>query len=146
VEKPSYLTFEDMQIGLEGPALTYTVTAEAVEKYALAVEHLDPLFLDDKVAAESEWGGRIAPPTGAAMFLLSPREIGGKLNPPGRVHAKQQYEFHRPTRVGDVLTARTVVVDRYIKRERKYVAMETVVVDQFGEKVVTSRGTSIWPF
>ena len=145
MEKPNYLTWDDMEIGMEGPTKVFTVTAEKTEQYGLAVEDLNSLFFDEKIAGESEWGGRIAHPTTAAMYALGSPVLSDKVNPPGRVHAKQYYEFHRPARLGDVLTVRTVIADKYVKRERKYIVTETVAVDGSGRKIVTSRGTGIWP-
>jgi len=64
------------------------------------------------------------------------------------LHAEQHYTYHRPVRVGDVLTATTTPGKRWEKQGRRagvLVFMETVTEyrDQAGELVVTARGVAV---
>jgi len=66
----------------------------------------------------------------------------------GGLHAEQHYEYHRPLRVGDVLTATTVPGKRWEKQGRRagtLVFAETITEyrDQDGELVVTARGVGV---
>jgi acyl dehydratase len=64
------------------------------------------------------------------------------------LHAEQHYTYHRPVRVGDVLTATTRPGERWEKQGRragKLVFAETITEfrDQSGELVVTARGVGV---
>jgi acyl dehydratase len=64
------------------------------------------------------------------------------------LHAEQHYTYHRPVRVGDVLTATTRPGERWEKQGRragKLVFAETITEfrDQDGELVVTARGVGV---
>jgi N-terminal half of MaoC dehydratase len=64
------------------------------------------------------------------------------------LHAEQHYEYHRPLRVGDVLTATTAPGKRWEKEGRragKLVFAESVTEyrNQDGELVVTARNVSV---
>jgi acyl dehydratase len=73
-----------------------------------------------------------------------PRRGGGGSG----LHAEQHYEYHRPLRVGDVLTATTTPGKRWEKQGRRagtLVFAETITEyrDQDGELVVTARGVAV---
>ena len=64
------------------------------------------------------------------------------------LHAEQHYEYHRPLRAGDVLTATTTAGKRWEKEGRragKLVFAESVTEyrDQDGELVVTARSVGV---
>jgi acyl dehydratase len=64
------------------------------------------------------------------------------------LHAEQHYTFHRPVRVGDVLTATTAPGKRWEKQGRRagvlvFAELITEYRDQHGELVVTARGVSV---
>ena len=148
MDKSQYWSWEDEFVGHQTEPIQFELTAEAVEKYARAVEDLNPWYLDDQAAGSAGWGARIAPATAATIWAIhaSRATQGPKLGPPGRVHAKQSYEFHRPARVGDVLTTVATTVDKYVRRDRLYTVIESTTTNQDGERVVTARMTGIWPF
>jgi hypothetical protein len=64
------------------------------------------------------------------------------------LHGEQEFEYVRPLRVGDVLTAESYVKDRYSKEGKRggtmiFIVSETIFRDQSGEIVAYSRGTTI---
>jgi acyl dehydratase len=74
-----------------------------------------------------------------------PRRGGGG---GGGLHAEQHYEYHRPVRVGDVLTATTRPGERWEKQGRRagtLVFSESITEyrNQHGELVVTARGVGV---
>src|SRR3954452_23083234 len=50
----------------------------------------------------------------------------------GNLHARQEWELFHPLHAGQVVVSRTVVVDRYRKRNRDYVVAEVVITDDRG--------------
>jgi acyl dehydratase len=60
-----------------------------------------------------------------------------------------EYEFLSPIRVGDVLSASSVIADIYEREGRSgkmaFIIRETTYTNQNGEEVAKTRGTSIHP-
>lgn len=137
------LLFDEIFIGQEFPNLEYHLTRETVQKYGEAVEDLDPIYTDEDAAAASEFGGLVAHPTTASIYVLKAYKVG-VISPPGGVHARQKFEFIAPTRPGETLQIKAKVVDKYIKREHRYVVIESLTVNQDGETKVKSLMTVIW--
>src|ERR1700675_2704201 len=57
----------------------------------------------------------------------------------GNLHARQEWNLFAPVMVGDRLTTRAVIVDRYLKRDREYVVNEVLVGNASGQIVSRSR-------
>lgn len=105
-------------VGQDYPAREVEITPELVGHYAEAVDDHNPWYFGD-----SPFGGPVAP----ALILHS--EVYNNLswylpNLYGNLHTKQEWELFHPIMVGDTVTTRSVIVDRYIKRDRDYVVKE----------------------
>ena len=59
-------------------------------------------------------------------------------------HAKQEFVWYRPVRVGEALYTEVIVADKWIKRGRRYVQTETRTSNAAGQLVATGRMTSIF--
>ena len=149
----------------------FPVEAGHIMLFARACGDENVVYTDAEAAKTTEAGGIIAPPTfvqASAQFTpdypLRPKIgqpwFGSGKNPTGRVagsggggnggglHAEQHYEYHRPLRAGDVLTATTKpgkTWEKEGKRSGKLVFSESVTEyrDQTGELVVTARGVGV---
>ena len=119
--------------GASYPSVTFVVEQAAVERFALAVG--DP-------------GGDI-PPT----FLTVP-EIAAGLSPAIAdeklglelsrvVHGEQEYEWHRPLRVGETLEATSRIASIRGRRDLEMVTIATEFVDGSGERVASARSVMI---
>jgi acyl dehydratase len=151
----------------------FAVEASHIMMFARSVGDDNPVYFDAEYAAEAEVGGIIAPPTfvqASAQFdpdyglrpkvgepwLGSGAEATGVVREnetgsgqaAGGLHAEQHYEYHRHPRPGDILTATTIVGERWEKQSKragKLSFTETVIEyrDQNGELVVTARGVGV---
>lgn len=104
-------------VGTKRPPRTGLVTATEVRKFCVAVDHLDPVFLDEAAARAAGASGILAPPLFPAAAtrpvpvhaaLLGDGQYDD-LAPPGMQHlqsmlAGQEWEFVRPAVVGERLT------------------------------------------
>jgi acyl dehydratase len=153
-------------------AKRFPVEAGHILMFARAIGDDNAVYTDEDAAKKTEAGGIIAPPTfvqASAQFdpdyFLRPKIgqpwFGSGKNPTGAVrsgggggggggglHAEQHYEYHRPLRAGDVLTATTKPGKTWEKEGRrsgKLVFSESVTEyrDQNGELVVTARGVGV---
>jgi acyl dehydratase len=93
------------------------ITPEMVAHYADAVQDHNPWYFGD-----SPFGGPVAP----ALILHSEvyRTVDWYLSYFGNLHARQEWEFFAPIMVGETVTTRRQIVDRYFKRDREYLVME----------------------
>jgi len=101
------------------------ITPELVAHYASAVQDQNPWYFGD-----SPFGGSVAP----ALILHSEvyHTIDWYLSYFGNLHARQEWEIFAPIMVGDTVTARRQIVERYLKRDREYVVMEVGCYDDEG--------------
>ena len=97
-------------IGTTGPANSRVIEAGAIRRFVEALGDANPLYTDAEYARTTRWGGIIAPPT----FLCT---ISAALPMPdlgfGRVtlNGGSSYEWYRPVRPGDVITAQATLVE-----------------------------------
>ena len=146
------------------PTGTWKVAVERgpVSNFAEAVTDESPIFQDPRAAKAAGHPGIPAPPT--FNFAMQHWGLFPELQPPDKVegnpmfevigklmekgglilHGEQEFTYHRPVYVGDVLVGEGTVVDAYEKeskgRTMTFVVSETVWTDEkSGEPVVTSR-------
>lgn len=131
-----YLRFDELEVGHVLPPVEYEVTPEVVALYRRAT-------LDDATPVPEDPTTRAAAPlTFAAAYM---RTVYQSLpNPPGGIHAKQRYVFHAPVFPGDVLTTSGRITDLYVKRDNKYVIVESTTANQDGQVVTSAWATRIW--
>lgn len=152
----------------------FPVEASHVMMFARSIGDDNPIYHDAEYAAGTEVGAIAAPPTfvqASAQFdpdyFLRPKtgqpwfgsgkeptgikkesSGGGGGGGGGGLHAEQHYEYHRPLKVGDVLTGTNREGKTWEKQGRragKLVFTETITEyrDQTGELVVTARGVGV---
>jgi 3-hydroxybutyryl-CoA dehydratase len=138
------LTYDTVEIGTEFPPYVYPLSEDTVRGYVEATQDPHPLFQDAAYAKSKGYRTILAPPTTAAIYATRAHKQKRKL-PPGGIHAKQMFRFLKPVYPGDTLTSYAKVVDKYIKKDRKYVTIEVETKNQQGETVVISRSAGIWP-
>ena len=124
------------RIGVEGPAVTATVEAGHVRRFAEAIG-------DDSPRWKTE-----APPTflvalaGASMHLDDAEDFGK-----GWLNGGNRFEYFAPVMIGDQITARGHIADVFDKSgasgEMLFIVFETEYTNQRGELVAKVRGTVI---
>jgi acyl dehydratase len=148
-------------IGRVSDRRVVAVDRAPVSVFARAVKDSSPIYQDLREAKEAGFDSIPAPPTfpfampywGAYPELQEGLEpvrsnplwkVMGKLGPGLILHGEQEFEYHRPVLVGDVLRGEDVISDVY-KRETDtsvmtFIVTETVWTDVgSGEPVVTAR-------
>lgn len=107
------------------------ITPDLVRHYSESVQDFHPWYTGD-----SPFGGPVAP----ALILHSEvyRSIDWYLGIFGNLHARQEWEIFQPIMVGETVSARRQIIDRYIKRDREYVVNETSIYGPDGR--IMNRG------
>ena len=159
---PSLLT--DALRARIGEERVYTAPEElsraSIRYYARAVGDDNPLYTDEGYARAHGYDGVIAPPTlicDTNQYCDLPRDDNGfaghewGLDVPGTrlVRGGNTYEFHRPVRPGDVVTARWRLVDMVERRGSDGRAMLVVTsraeyTDALGNPLATNDETLIY--
>ncbi len=139
-------------LGKEFPPFAVTVERGKVKEFARAIGDLNPLYLDDRVGAASEWGDLIAPPTFAITFRDEGADTNALLRELGTdisrvLHGEQEFELHQPLQPGRTYLCRAKVVDMYEKTGKSgpmgFVVRETTITDADNEIVGTMRAVTV---
>jgi len=65
--------------------------------------------------------------------------------PPGAIRMGDENVYGVPARAGDTLTTVLTIVDRFVRKERKFLKYEMVTSNQRGQRVCTVAFTAIVP-
>lgn len=136
-------SLDEIEVGHEFSPLSYTVGQELVRKYVEVVGDEDLLHRDLSYAQGAGYGGIVAPPTIAALYVLKAYRTNSP-PPPGGVHVRQKFKFYRPIIAGDTLHVQAKVTDKYVRQGRRFLVIESLAQNQTGEDVVRSESTSFW--
>jgi acyl dehydratase len=132
--------------GKEYQEVEFSVERDRVDQFAEAIGDHDPRSLDPEAAKEAGFADQVAPPTFPTVLqimtsgqaVLDP-ELG--LDYARVVHGEQEYEWHRPIVVGDVLKATPRIADIYARGPNEFLITEAEITDQRGEVVCVARST-----
>ncbi len=154
----------DDVVGRPTGAAKVRVERGPVAKFAAAVHNGSPVYADQAAAAAAGFAAIPVPPTFAFSAIqywgAFPEEqpadptggsnplaeiMGGLLSKGGMIlHGEQEFIYHRPVVVGDVLSCEGKVTDLYSKESSSGKVMTFLVTedeyrDEQGELVLTSR-------
>ena len=110
------------------------ITPELVILYADAVEDFNPWYEGWKmntwqIPGESPFGPAVVPPLLVSHFVLSVQFVHTKPFAVGSIHTFHDSEILEPIPVGATVRITTRAIDKFIKRERRYVRHEVHVTD-----------------
>lgn len=117
------LTLDELAVGMTAE-IERTVTEEQVRQFAEASSDWNPVHMDEAFARTTAFRGRIAHGLLPASFVSA--VVGTKLPGPGSLYLGQTLTFSKPTRIGDVVTARVTV--RSIDAATARVTLHTVAL------------------
>ncbi len=127
------MVFDEMVVGEEFPELKVAFDEDLQGRFLVALKEENPWYFSN-----SPWGGPITyhpliddAPMVAAMHRYQ--------YPFGFVHAKQETEFINPLPLGKPATITTKVADKYEKRGRGYIVIESLIVDEDGVEIMRTR-------
>ena len=124
------ISYEAVQVGEEFMSDDFLIKPEDVETFAFAVDDHLPWYFKD-----SPFGGPVAHPTLLGNQALLMRH--SKYIVPAGLHAKMQFEFVEPLRVGMRVRSSGRVLDKYEKRGRHYMVTQFETRDEDTGTVLT---------
>ncbi|MEK3937174.1 MaoC family dehydratase N-terminal domain-containing protein [Sporosarcina sp. FSL W7-1349] len=134
-------------IGLRGQPYIVDVERRHIRQFAEAIGDSNPLYKDEEYAANSPYGGIIAPPT-FLIALSEGNDLPLDLDYRRMLHGEQEFIYHRPIRLGDRLECQMVVSDLYERKGKsgpmQFLVLDTEIKDETGELVAVSRSNIIY--
>ncbi|MCX7630315.1 MAG: MaoC/PaaZ C-terminal domain-containing protein, partial [Geminicoccaceae bacterium] len=133
-------TFEEIAIG-DSASLVKAIGREDIELFAAVSGDANPIHLDEELAAKTPFKGVVA--HGMLTAGLISNLLGNRLPGPGTIYLAQELRFHRPVRIGDVVTASVTVTEK--RPDKRIVVFDCRVTNQRGEVVLTGTAEVIAP-
>jgi len=115
--------------------LQVSITPERIMAFAEASGDFNPLHVDEAYAQASPYRGRVAHGLLSASFVSA--VVGTMLPGPGAIYLGQTLNFHKPVRIGDLVTARVTV--QSIDPSARVILKTECLVD--GEAVLEGEAT-----
>jgi acyl dehydratase len=145
---------------LTQPPVTAVITARDAQRYAMAVDDLNPVYFDEAAAHAAGYRTLVAPPTFVSHVVAATKPLselredglfrGGtqlRLGLPRVMAGGDAWDFLSPAHVGDVVTAETRLasVTEREGRNGPFVTsvVETVFTNEAGETIARLRQTAI---
>jgi hypothetical protein len=127
------MEFDNLEVGESLPEMTVVYDEDMQGRFLAALQEENPWYYD-----ESPWGG---PLTYHPLLDDAPMEatMHRYQYPFSFVHARQETEFINPLPLGKPARITTKIVDKYVKRGKGYIVIESLIVDEDGVEIMRSR-------
>jgi acyl dehydratase len=141
--------FLDGLVGPLGEPDSMPVELTAVRRMALCMDDYDPIHYDEAAAKERGYRGIVAPWPLVWLYFFNCSEDVHTEFPFGlaTVHGQDDYEFHEPMIVGDVITVTTAITGASLKNGRSgrlgILMQERRMANQHGQLCAVLRTTLI---
>lgn len=132
--------FDEIKVG-DTAEVKHTLKQSDIVAFASLTGDINPAHLDVEYAENTIFHGIIA--HGMLGGSLISNVLGTKLPGPGTIYMSQTFQFKRPTRAGDTITARVTVREK--DEEKKRLILDCVVLNQNDEEVITGEAKVMAP-
>jgi acyl dehydratase len=126
----------------------YEVSRVKIAEFADAIGDPNPVYRDQAAARAAGFGDVIAPPTfpivvsmASSSRALAEPDLG--VNYAMVVHGEQRFEYARPLRAGDVVTAQSTITDIREVGRNSLMTTVTQISTVDGEHVCTAYSTLV---
>jgi 3-hydroxybutyryl-CoA dehydratase len=144
MSKKPELTYDELKPDREFEPYQMVVDDTAVSKFLATIEDENPIYRNASAAKEWGYNRALAPHSLAAVYARA-SYLKNYTMPGGGILVKQDFHFFRPIQIGDHLVCKAKVVERFEKKGRKYVVIETSTSNQNRELVSRVKIEAIWP-
>ena len=121
--KPGF-KFEDLEIGMFRED-EHTVTEQDITDFARISGDYNPLHMDEEYAKKTMFGERIAHGALTASYVSA--ILGNELPGPGAIFTDLNLRFRRPVKIGDKVTVRAEVSEKFDRGNRVTLAVKCMV-------------------
>ncbi len=137
------MLIDHRHIGRRYPAIEYELGREKIKEFVIAVDDLNPLYLDHNFAESAGYGGIIAPPSAASIFAVAQAEVlfvdpEVGIDYEMLVHAEHEFQFFDVLRAGTIYRIEAVIKDIYEKKNLQFIVLEVEVFDTEDRRILIS--------
>jgi len=134
--------YDEIQVG-DSASITKTITEADIILFAGITGDFNPLHVNKEFAKKTMFGRRLA--HGCISSGLISAALGMKLPGPGALYVSQTSNFKKPVFIGDTLTARVTVTEKFLKKNGtlKFLKLKTEVFNQNNVLVTDGEATMI---
>jgi acyl dehydratase len=127
-------TWENVVVGEEFGPLDVVISEHAVKSYVYAIDDYHPWYLHD-----SPFGGQIAPAAFVTRPLLDLLYLEYDAIRLRALHVREELELFGPLKVGEHVTLRARVEDKFLKRGEPYVVLAGQACDEHGKTLISTK-------
>ena len=127
-------TWENIVVGEEFGPLDAVISEHAIKSYVYAIDDYQPWYLHD-----SPFGGRIAPAAFVTRPLLDLLHLEYDAMRLRALHVREELELFGPLKVGQHVTLRARVDDKFLKRGEPYVILSGQACDAHGKTLISAK-------
>ncbi len=124
-------TYDELEVGKDLGVADFRVTQEQIDQVCERTRYHHPFY-----EVDSPFGGTVAP---IVMTFLLPRNMFSRVYNVRGLFYKWAYDFTSPVLPGVDYLVRAHVTDKWIKKEREFVAYEATCEDKRGNLIFTTR-------
>ncbi len=127
------MDIDKLELGKELPEMKVAYDENMQGRFLVALKEENPWYY-----SESPWG---VPITYHPLLDDAPMEAAMHCYqyPFSFVHAKQETEFLNPLPLGKPARIFTKIVDKYVKRDKGYIVIESLIVDEDGVQIMRTK-------
>lgn len=126
------IKYDLIQVDAE-ESFTKTITETDITLYGAISGDFNPVHFNSVYAAGTMFKNRIA--HGMLTAGLISALLGTRLPGPGTVYLSQSLNFRAPVYIGDTITAKVQVIEKY--PEKNQIKLKTICVNQNGKEVLS---------
>ena len=131
-------TYEELEIGKDLGSADFQVSQEQIDQTCFRLGDLHPYF-----QLESPFGGTVAP---VYLSYKLTRNLFSQTYSVRGLFYKWSFEFFKPIKVDVKHKVQAVLTEKWIKKDREFVAYESVCKDEQGEVVFKTRRAHVLDF
>lgn len=140
IDRPIGLTFEEIQLGMSATREN-TVTERDIQSFADISGDSNPVHLDSAYAATTPFKKCISHGMLTASYISA--IFGMQLPGPGAIYVAQTLNFRRPVWIGDHITTKVTVAEKFPAKKR--VRFECVCTNPDGKVVLEGEAMLMVP-
>lgn len=137
--------FADLQVGMVFGTYQIELNRELVDRFIRLTSDFHPAYTAPHLLEDAGWNQAIAPPLLAGHYSALKKTIP-RMPPEGTLHVAHSIEFRAPIPVGESITFHTRVADKYMRKGKPRVVIESAVHDSQGKAVALVQATYQWAY
>jgi N-terminal half of MaoC dehydratase len=130
--------WENIEVGEEFGPIETVISDHDLKSYAYAVDDFHSWYMQN-----SPFGGRVVPPALLSVALFNLFYVKYDRRLVHGLHAREELQLFGPVGMGQPVTFRGRVADKFLKRGEQYIVVEGNATDDRGRTLIRTRQSEI---